>query len=69
MEKLHVPDMKCGGCAKAVTRIVERVSDEAKLSIDLEARTITLEVGEDLERVEEALNKGGYPSERRSAHV
>jgi|DeeseametaMP1786_FD_contig_21_1750724_length_443_multi_7_in_0_out_0_2 copper chaperone len=64
MKKLHIPDMTCGGCAKAVTRIVERTSKGTKLSIDLESRVVTLEGIEDLERIESALANGGYPTER-----
>ena len=64
MKKLHIPDMSCGGCAKAVSRIVERVSKGTKLSIDLEARVVTLEGVDDLERIESELAIGGYPTER-----
>ncbi len=62
MKTLYVPAMKCGGCAKAVTKIVERVVEEPRLHIDIEAHTISLDVGDALERVRQALSQGGFPT-------
>ena len=62
MKTLHVPDMKCGGCAGAVTRVVEGIVETPQLEIDLSSRQLTLDAGEALAKVRDALARAGFPT-------
>lgn len=58
---LILKDMTCGGCAKAVTRIVTKLDPEAKVEIDLPTQKVAI-----LSQLPEAdmrlaLSRGGFP--------
>lgn len=55
--KLSVPDMSCGHCEKSIK---EKLSD-AKVSVDLKAKTIEVE-GKSAEEVIHALDEIGFSS-------
>ena len=66
MLRLSVPAMTCGGCAKAVTRLVQGAAGpETPVEIDLATREARIGVAVAAETVVlQALAKGGYPAER-----
>jgi len=43
MVEIQVEKMICGGCASRVTRAVLAVDDAAKVSVDLQNRTVLVE--------------------------
>ena len=62
-----IPSMTCGGCAKAVTRIVQSVTG-TETTVDIDLATHEVRVGAGTDRAPallEALAKGGYPAEQR----
>ena len=63
MITLKVPDMTCGHCAGVVTKAVQNVDAEARVHIDLKARTVTVETKADGGAVARALETAGYPAE------
>ncbi len=69
MLRVSVPTMTCGGCAKAVTRIVQAAAgSDAPVEINLAAREIRIGAAAAAEStIREALAKGGYLAEPREA--
>jgi copper chaperone len=67
MLRFRVPDMKCGGCAKGVTRAITSLDQSSKVEIDLEGKEVTIlsSLGEDA--VVSALERAGFAVERRPA--
>ncbi len=65
MLRLSVPTMTCGGCAKAVTRIVQTAAGaETPVEIDLATRQIRVDAAPAAESaIRAALAKGGYEPE------
>lgn len=57
----RIPNMTCGGCARAITRIVERTVPRSTIDIDVDSRTLTIKTEDDFKALEEALATGGYP--------
>jgi copper chaperone len=59
--------MKCGGCAKGVTRAIKSLDQSSKVEIDLEGKEVTIlsSLGEDA--VVSALERAGFAVERRPA--
>ena len=65
MIRLSVPTMTCGGCAKAVTRIVQAAAGpETPVEIDLATRKVRIGAAPEAESaIRAALAKGGYRPE------
>ena len=57
----RIPNVTCGGCAKAVTRMIERTTSRSTIDIDVDSRTLTVKTKDDFKALEEALATGGYP--------
>jgi copper chaperone len=67
MLRFIIPSMTCGGCAKAVTRIVQSVTGPGT-TVDIDLATHEVRVGAGTDQAPAllgALAKGGYPAERR----
>ncbi|GBD40646.1 Copper chaperone CopZ [bacterium HR39] len=64
MEKvvLHVEGMSCQHCVKAVREAVHAVHPQAKVEVELESGTVTIETAERFDRpaVERAIHAAGY---------
>lgn len=60
--KLHVEGMSCGHCVKAVSEAVRSVHPQAKVEVELESGTVTVETPDRLDRaaVERAIHEAGY---------
>ena len=56
----QISNMTCGGCEKAVTRIIERTMNKATITIDINSRTLTVETQDGFEALEKALVAEGY---------
>jgi copper chaperone len=63
MFRLHVPAMKCGGCASAVARSIKNVDAAARIETDLESREVKVASVQSVAAILTALREAGYPSE------
>ena len=60
-----IPDMACGGCARAITRAVTRLDPAAKLDADVPAKTVEVTSTLSERRLIEAIEAVGFhPSSR-----
>ena len=60
MIHLNVPDMTCGHCVGAVEKAVRSVDPEAKIAVDLEAKTASIESTIGAEAFIAAIEDAGY---------
>lgn len=65
MITFSVPDMSCGGCASAVTKAVQKIDPEARVTPDLGAKKVAVESAASPETIAEALKKAGFPATRQ----
>jgi copper chaperone len=65
MLRFSIPTMTCGGCARAVTRIVQAAAGAGTpLEVDLAARKVRIDAAATVEPgLREALAGAGYPAE------
>lgn len=55
-----VTGMTCQGCAKSVTNAIKAVDEAAEVSIDLEAKTVTVANLDDAAAIERAVTDAGF---------
>ncbi|SOC35662.1 copper chaperone [Rhizobium subbaraonis] len=60
MIHLNVPDMTCGHCAGAVEKAVKSVDPEAKIAVNLETKTASIESTTGAEAFIAAIEDAGY---------
>lgn len=60
--EFNVPDMSCGHCVGAITKTLQQLDADAKISIDLPAKKVTVETTQDRQTVADALAEAGYPT-------
>jgi len=60
MTKLNIPDMTCGHCKAAVEKAVAGVDAAAKVTVDLETRTVEIDSSADMAAILSALKEEGY---------
>ena len=60
MTKLNVPEMSCGHCKAAIEKAVADVDADARVSVDLENRTVSIESSIADAALIDALKAGGY---------
>ncbi len=60
MTKLNVPEMSCGHCIAAIEKAVAGVDADARVSVDLENRTVSIESAIADAALIDALKAGGY---------
>ncbi len=58
--KLRVKGMSCGHCAKAIREAISAVCAEARVEVDLEAGTVTVEGTDDRAAIAKAIEEAGY---------
>jgi copper chaperone len=58
----RVTGMTCGGCARSVEAAIKMAAPGARVSVDLDAKAVTVE-GVDEEMVEEAVEGAGFTFE------
>lgn len=63
MRTYSVPDMSCGGCVKAIARIVARLDPAAEVSADLAAKRVSIVSQAGDEELRAALARGGYAAQ------
>lgn len=62
MLELHIPDMSCGHCKKAIQEAVQAVDQSATVEFDLESRHATVESSADSAVLITVLANAGYPA-------
>ena len=67
MLKLKVPDMSCGHCAQAIERAVKSVDPQARVEVDLNGKTVTVETQAEERTITEVVRSAGYESEKLAA--
>ncbi len=60
MTKLKVPEMSCGHCKATIEKAVADVDADARVSVDLENRTVSIESSIADAALIDALKAGGY---------
>ena len=56
----QVEGMTCGGCVKSVTNAIQAAASGVEVSVDLDAKTVTVEGGADAAVVERAVLEAGF---------
>ncbi len=67
MIRFRIPNMSCGGCARAVTAALRGAEPGAEVRVDLEHRQVAVEGATDPERLARALREAGFAGERLGA--
>ena len=60
--KFHVPDMSCGHCTAAITKKITALDPQAKVTTDLETRTVEVVAEWPSTAVIGAIKAAGYDS-------
>ncbi len=58
--RMTIPDMTCGHCRSSVEKAVAQAAPEARVAVDLEARTAVVEGAADEARVLSAVRAAGF---------
>ena len=56
------PDMSCGHCVGAITKVIQQIDVDAKISVDLPAKKVSVETAQSRQTVADALAEAGYPT-------
>ena len=56
---LKVPSISCGGCADTITKAITGQKPEAKVSVDVEAKMVTVESSASTETIKEIITEAG----------
>lgn len=60
--EFNVPTMSCGHCVGVITKTVQQLDVNAKISVDLPAKKVSVETTQDHQTVADALAEAGYPT-------
>lgn len=60
--EFNVPTMSCGHCVGVITKTVQQLDVNAKISVDLPAKKVSVETTQDRQTVADALAEAGYPT-------
>ena len=60
--EFNVPDMSCGHCVGVITKTVQQLDVNAKISVDLPAKKVSVETTQERQTVADALAEAGYPT-------
>ncbi|MBO4122101.1 heavy-metal-associated domain-containing protein [Cupriavidus gilardii] len=61
MMQFQVEGMSCGHCVGAITRAVQQVDPDARVSADIAAQAVSVETDADAQEVRQAIESAGYP--------
>ncbi|SMG61340.1 heavy-metal-associated domain-containing protein [Paraburkholderia susongensis] len=64
--ELVIPDMTCGGCAKAVAHALNRVDPAAQIDIDVPVKIARITSALPEQRLIEAIEAAGFHPSRRA---
>lgn len=57
----HLDNMRCGGCARTVTRAIQSVDAQAVVQADPSTRLVQVHTSATPAQIEAALRAAGYP--------
>lgn len=60
--QFHIKNMSCGGCARSVTKAIQSVDAQAKVTIDPDTRKVEVASMRPRADFEMALQRAGYPA-------
>jgi copper chaperone len=60
--KFRIDNMTCGGCARSVTRSIQKLDPGAEVEIDVEARLVDVRSARASGEVAQALDAVGFPA-------
>lgn len=58
--KLNVPNIACEDCGKKITESIQVVEPDAKVDVDVKAKTVTVEAQASEESIKQAIVAAGY---------
>ncbi len=61
MYQFNLPDMSCGHCVAAITQALQQADAQARVQVDLAAKTAEVESQLPREALAAALAEAGYP--------
>ncbi|MGL4621687.1 heavy-metal-associated domain-containing protein [Chroococcidiopsis sp.] len=61
--KLTVPDIKCDDCAETITEYIHTMAPDAKVDVDVAAKTVTVESTASEETIKQSIVAGGFTVE------
>ncbi|MBA0286334.1 heavy-metal-associated domain-containing protein [Stenotrophomonas maltophilia] len=59
--EFHVEGMTCGGCARSVTKAIERVDPQASVQADPASRRVQVQTSASEAQIVAALTDAGFP--------
>lgn len=60
--KFRIENMTCGGCARSVTRTIQKLDPGAEVSIDVDGRLVEVSSAKAAGEVAGALDAVGFPA-------
>lgn len=61
--KLNVPNIACSDCAQTITESIHTMEPDAKVDVDVQAKTVTVESAASEETIKQAIVAAGYKIE------
>ncbi|NMG07315.1 heavy-metal-associated domain-containing protein [Brasilonema sp. UFV-L1] len=61
--KLSVPNIGCEKCAATITESIHTIESDAKVDVDVKAKTVTVESAASEESIKQAIVAAGYTIE------
>ena len=60
---LKVPNIVCDGCAETITETITTMAPDAKVEVDVQAKTVTVESAASEETIKQSIVAAGYTVE------
>ncbi len=61
--KLKVPSIKCEGCAAKISESIKVMEPSAKVDVDVNSKTVTVDSGASSESIKQAIVSAGHQIE------
>ncbi|WP_009634605.1 heavy-metal-associated domain-containing protein [Synechocystis sp. PCC 7509] len=61
--KLKVPNIMCAGCGETITDSIHTMEPDAKIDVDVQAKTVTVESAASEETIKQAIVAAGFTVE------
>lgn len=61
--KLNVPSIVCEGCAETITKAIKNHESEAKVDVDIENKTVTVDTEASRESIAQVITAVGHTVE------
>ena len=61
--KVKVPTIVCNGCAETITETIQTMEPDAKVEVDVQAKTVTVETEASEETIKQAIVAAGHTIE------